>query len=1418
MSVPFSKFGFVEYYIISDEENARTAAVALSSKENFRGMVPVEGGVYDKRMGSTSYHWKCNTCMQYKVACPGHHGMLRLNYPVKQPMFVQSLMHMLKVICHQCGQVITDNIPRVKEYNIVPEIAKKSHKDIKECVHCGFPVRKISAEKHTPYVFDIHTVDANDRVVKQELTNDVISKILGRVTEETAALIGWRRNHPRVLVSSILRVAPNTIRPDIRKIGGGKSSSNDTTALLKSIVEKNMAIEPIDEKTDVEGTQVDLRRIMELYVGTMIKGSGAGADAQRLTTASNKPPMSINGRLIGKNGHYRRLLLGKRMFMISRAVITTDPRIRVTELGVPKSIASRIQVCETVQAFNIKQLTMFFMNRRTKYPGVTDVIINGKKLRVDRIPEDYTLKFGDVVFRDLIDGDWILFNRQPSLTYASIGAHRVRIVENGLCLRLNVSACPPYNADFDGDQMHMIVCQNIQARVEIKHLSSVSQWMVSYQTSAPSYGNYYDSLIGIALMTRNGVVFNRENAMQLFCNIHLKDRTLVFDKPTYTGRELVSMILPDFNYGDRSPSFYMKQYAHLVRYDPTDIVVRIKRGQLVSGILDKACAGEEAQGSIFHVIANEYGPNAALEVIYNFHQLANAFFYFRGFTLGMRDLAIPAEVEDAIAVNIGKIIRDSMTITNKLYNRTLEAPRGMTVEEFYENEQLVALDPGDEFIKDIFKSVDFYKNNMAGLIFHKSKGKPTNFVSINAAIGTQLVGDGRPKLNFAGRSAPYYYRNEDSPLSRGYVIDSWRTGIRMESYVFSCAESRYGLINMQLGTSIAGDQTRVAVKNMDSIIADNMRKSMKGDNVIQFLYGGDGVDTRRAEKVKIFTASISTAKFNALHTRDAKVQKLLDEEFEQLRKDRETFREIYMSLEVSSGSKYIFDDSVYLPFNPHRIIVNAVQKAADPKGKKSLDLKAAVEKVRLLCANLAYAYTNQMCEDKQVELSEVYRMATTVMQIAVRAYMCTANLVQMGVTDELVDTIAATIKFTLKNSLITYGMAVGVMTAQCMTQPLTQLSLNSKNFSGGGTGGENISPLDRVKEIMAAKPTKNMKAPRMTIMVDPALVGDKAKVQEVASYIKMMKLDMFVSVAQVFEEYYGEIIHPQYTDEAAWVSQASKFAGKAPANLLPWCIRFVLDREAMYTNSISMDRIIFELRRQYPDHYFVNTPELAKTIVIRAYFKPAAFSGNSPPTLEVIRGKLAKLKDTIIRGIRGILNTEVVEVVRSQEKEDGSIEQTKVFAISTIGTNMEEVLSLKYVDPVRTQTNSVIEHEDIYGVESARNKIVAELYAVMNNLATHRYLFADEMTYSSWVTSIRKTGLGIREKSNIPLRLAFQAPTEVIRKAAIEGTRSRINGITGPFIFGQIPEVGSCYNKISINRGFVEKQAAKYQQTLIEDI
>ncbi len=1407
----------IAYNIRSDADNLAESAVEVTNSELFKLNRVVPEGVYDAHLGTTDFDYLCTTCLNEKGVCPGHPGHIKLNYPVKDPHMRADLLKWLRVICHSCGNCAVAEIPKVKKP--MEEILKKV-KRIKNCQWCGFVISKVDVEKHAAYQFNI-VKQLDKRVEVVELDNYRIRDILARVTDETAARLG-KKYHPSKLIRTIVIVSPTTTRPDMKKVGTGKSSMNDTTALYKHLVNTNNDIQP-DEEYSVD--KANKLHSLELCYDNLLKGSSTGNDQQKLVTNNAKQPTGIGRRLSGKDGHVRKFLLGKRTTWIVRSVITTDPRIRINEVGVPIAIASRIQIRETVAAFNYDRLNTYFKNGRAVFPGATHIIMADRKKKVSilRIPKDYHLKIGDVIFHDLVDGTPVIMNRQPSLSLSSAGTHRVKIVQTGLTLRLNVSVCNAYNADFDGDQMHMIVFQDIQTRIEVSRMADVSSHMISFQTAAPIFGNYYDSLIGIALLTRSNMRIARKQAMAMFAGVILP-KGVRFDKKEYTGREIFSMILPDINYPAKKAAFWNKPYEVFLKYDPRDIEVKISRGKLESGIVDKSTAGQGQSGSIYHIIHNDYGKDAALTAIYNAHQLANNFLYYAGFTSGIADITISKEAIARIDDKIRKNIADSMSVSNKLNTGELIVPRGSEIREYYEGEQLAVLDPGDDFIHPVLESIDFFTNGLAMLIFFKSKGKLPNFISINAAIGSQVVGGRRPPTKLAGRTAPYFYRYEDDPVSSGYVIDSWRKGIRLVCYIFSCMESKQGLINNAMSTGIAGSMMRHMVKNMDSIILDNCRKSMKNLNVIQVLYADTGVDPRRTEKVKLPTIKISDKDMSAYHMKTAAfkkqfhtpgVQKLLDEEYEALLEDRRKYREIFIEQEMFTMGKSLFDNMISSPVNPFRIIEDMLYRHPE-LATGSLNPERTIVLIREAIRDLGYVYYNDQYKQQKRAIPEFVKKALTLVEIAIRSYLNTYYLTKVGVSDAMLDIILDKIRATMKKSLIDSGTAIGIVASLALGEPVTQFVLESKNKSGGQTRTE-TSPIVRMKEIYSARTTSQMKNPSMLIRVREEFELDRARVQQIASYIKMMNFETFTTMEQIFEEKFGEPVYPAYQNERKWIDEYLKYNEKPPTNLVRWCIRYELSRDTLFVNSIKLEKIMFELNLQFPEIYFVHTPETAQKIVIRAYMKPSLFKDVSP-SLKKVSEVMKKINYCIVRGIDHLINAEVSDMIKTYTDETGAIASKKIFVIRTVGSNLAKILENPYIDPYCTQTNSILEFEKIMGIDAARNKIIAELMGMIDgSLYANCALVADEMTFSGSITGIQKSGLAVREKENIPLRISFQSPLEVIKVAALENIHTKLSGISGPFIVGQPSEVGTTYNKLIMNKKFI-KETRAFREENIEEL
>jgi len=177
--------------------------------------------------------------------------------------------------------------------------------------------------------------------------------------------------------------------------------------------------------------------------------------------------------------------MGKRVDFSARSVVSPDPNLYLDELGVPKSIAVNLTFPETVTPLNIERLKQLVVNGPTEWPGAKHIIRNDGKafdLRYTQNREDIQLDYGYVVERHIVNGDYVIFNRQPSLHRMSMMGHRIRILPYST-FRLNLSVTTPYNADFDGDEMNMHVpqtydtCGNPEhhARSEANHFSPGQQ-------------------------------------------------------------------------------------------------------------------------------------------------------------------------------------------------------------------------------------------------------------------------------------------------------------------------------------------------------------------------------------------------------------------------------------------------------------------------------------------------------------------------------------------------------------------------------------------------------------------------------------------------------------------------------------------------------------------------------------------------------------------------------------------------------------------------------------------------------------------------------------------------------------------------------------------------------------------------------
>lgn len=441
----------VQFFIIGDEDVKSEAHGVTTNKSLFADGVPVSGGLYDPHYGTTELSWDCHTCFQNKTRCPGHDGMAPMNYPLQNAKFRKEIQKWLKSCCHTCGgDVLKKDLPSgIPDANKLTEYAKlvRTGADkFRKCAHCGAHHPWVSRDlvKHGVIWREYFTKGNKQKAERKEIMyNNVIGTILAKIPNEVVIKLGKKLDsHPRKLIMrENIKIPSTVIRPEIRKIGGNRSTMSDITALLRSLMELNSQI-PREIPTQVD-TDLHTKLVLaDLTFFEMIQGSSQSTSSLKLVTNTNKVSHSMANRLPKKTGRLRGNLMGKRVKGMMRSVITGDKALRPDQVGVPKTIAKGQWIPETVRPWNRERLMTYYLNGSKKYPGCQKIkrADTGREHYIDNQNDHYTLQDGDVVFRNMVDGDMIGFNREPALIYSSIAVLVVKII-NGLTLRMNSAIC-----------------------------------------------------------------------------------------------------------------------------------------------------------------------------------------------------------------------------------------------------------------------------------------------------------------------------------------------------------------------------------------------------------------------------------------------------------------------------------------------------------------------------------------------------------------------------------------------------------------------------------------------------------------------------------------------------------------------------------------------------------------------------------------------------------------------------------------------------------------------------------------------------------------------------------------------------------------------------------------------------------------
>jgi|Deesub1362A_J573_1020465.scaffolds.fasta_scaffold00135_63 DNA-directed RNA polymerase subunit A' len=847
----------IRFEVLSPQEIRRMSVTKIITPETYDDDgFPIEAGLMDPKLGVIDPGLKCKTCGGKAGECPGHFGHIELAAPVIHVGYAKLISKILSSTCRECGRILLRDekkekfiaeIERRKELgqdfeDVVKEVFRIT-KPVKKCPHCDADQFDIKFEKPTFIYEREHRLTPKD--VRERLEKVPTDDILAFGLDPKAVRPEW-------MVLTVLPVPPVTVRPSII-LETGQRSEDDLTHKLVDIIRINQRFMENKEAGAPQLILEDLWELLQYHVTTYLDNEVSGIPPAR--HRSGRPLKTIAQRLKGKEGRFRGSLSGKRVNFSARTVISPDPNLSINEVGVPLTIAQELTVPLFVTSSNIEEAREYIL--RKEHPKANYVIrSDGRRIRlldvnVEEIAEK--LEPGWIVERQLKDGDIVLFNRQPSLHRMSIMAHYVRVLPYKT-FRLNPAVCPPYNADFDGDEMNLHVPQSLEAQAEAKILMGVQEHILSPRFGGPIIGGIHDHISGLYLLTRGEKRFTKEEVVYLIRALEIEEipEPKYKEEQLWTGKQVFSMILPNISLEFKAEICQGCESCEEEKCEH-DAYVVIKNGELKTGTIDEKSVGA-FKGIIIDEIMRKYGPEETKRFIDNMTQLSIRAIMNAGFSFGISDEEIPEEAIQQIRDVLNEAERKVDELINQYREGNLEPMPGRSIKETLEMKIMQELGRARDRAGKIAGRYLGMENSAVIMAVSGARGSMLNLTQMAACIGQQSVRGERIKrgYTYTNRTLSHFKPGELGSRARGFVRSSYKEGLNPVEFFFHAIGGREGLVDTAVRTSQSGYLQRRLINALQDLKVeyDGTVKEQTSSMVVQFRYGEDGVDPMKSFRGK----------------------------------------------------------------------------------------------------------------------------------------------------------------------------------------------------------------------------------------------------------------------------------------------------------------------------------------------------------------------------------------------------------------------------------------------------------------------------------------------------------------------------------------------------------------------------------------
>ena len=800
------------------EDIVRTSAVEVTTAKVMENGKAVAGGLRDPRFGPSAGN-PCATCgATCARPCHGHFGHYPLVEPLYNVHFLKQVQIWLRLVCGACGEVQVDEFPANAKYLGV--LAMSTWRE-KRCRKCQAPLLQSLQWQRAKQVLVTKSGDA--------LPAAEAYRRLAQVKDTHPLLAprsdGFRLPPPRALLTKVLFVPSVALRPCVGgslEAGDVPRGENDLTVRLTKIVESNELLRK--KKRRHNRDPVSLRAAL-LGVQEALTGYYDATKTSRQANNDSHQPKhkSLSCLLRGKEGIFRGNLTGKRVDYASRGVIAPSfDGAHPSTVSVPRWMCRAMTVPERCTALNRAYLEGLIRDKRAKY------LVRGNGERVNlSLGNPGPLQIGDLVKRELREGDVVLFNRQPTLSKDSCIALRVKEISETLrVFRLPTQLTPTFNADFDGDEMNLHVPQSVEARAECLALLSARNSVLKSSDGNANVVPVQGDRLATYLMTGRCFVSRRQWFFALGrCTDAMVRRAALHPPSSFPvpASRLWSLCLPEnYTWSDASGE------------------VRVVRGELVAGRVDK-----KKLCQLVRCIAVDVSPDAAMDFMHGLNCVAGVFNgHLRTTSICLSEVCPSAELTAACSEVVKRAHAESKRPGADVSACLTRATQGVSALVYAEQQRRRR--SGDPC-------------GMHQVVASGAKGSRINSSMMLGALGKMLDAPApvftAPEDDPEGERRCFSTAARVDPFMDGFVPTGYSQGMTLQSYVAHAIAGRKSLdesANLVARTGYMFRRISTTLGSLSAVFRGMvMDTAVSPALVVSFRYGDDGASPYACERERL---------------------------------------------------------------------------------------------------------------------------------------------------------------------------------------------------------------------------------------------------------------------------------------------------------------------------------------------------------------------------------------------------------------------------------------------------------------------------------------------------------------------------------------------------------------------------------------